>query len=228
MLPKGSRPYVEVVVAAFHSHADPERAVAMKAYMRDQFEYCGIPAPARAALTREAWAGLEKPDEGAVIQAARALWILPEREFQYAAVALIRRHLRRLGPGLMPAAEAFIVTKSWWDTVDELAAHVVGPLALRYPELRDELDRYIESDNLWLARTAIIHQLGYKDRTDTERLFAYCERRRSDADFFIRKAIGWALREYSKTDPQAVLGFVAEHGNMSGLSRKEALRRVRV
>jgi 3-methyladenine DNA glycosylase AlkD len=220
-------PHVEAVVAAFSASANPEKAVGMRAYMKNQFPFWGLTAPERTALLRQCWAGLAPLDEEDLVTAVKALWVLPEREYQYAGVALLRSHLRRAGPGLVTLAEALIIDKSWWDTVDELASHVVGPLVLRYPELRIDVERWIDSDNLWLARTAIIHQNGYKDRTDADLLFDYCLRRADEKDFFIRKAIGWALREYSKTDPDAVRAFVAQHESLlSGLSRREALRRI--
>jgi 3-methyladenine DNA glycosylase AlkD len=220
-------PYVDSVVSAFSANANQEKADGMRAYMKNQFPFCGLSAPERTALLRQCWAGLPELDEKDLVTAVAALWVLPEREYQYAGVALIRRHIRHAGPGLMPVAETLIVDKSWWDTVDELATHVVGPLALRYPGLRADVARWIDSDNLWLARTAIIYQNGYKERTDPGLLFDYCLRRVDDKDFFIRKAIGWALREYSKTDPDAVRGFVVEHeSRLSGLSRREALRRI--
>ena len=100
--------------------------------------------------------------------------------------------------------EELITTKSWWDTVDALASRTVGALVLADPALRKTMDRWIRSDDIWIARTAILHQLFYKEATDTSRLFDYCLLRAGDNEFFIRKAIGWALREYSKTDEVAV------------------------
>ena len=122
-------------------------------------------------------------------------------------------------------ARELVTTKSWWDTVDSLASHTVGRLVRTHPELVAVMDEWIGSDDIWLARTALLHQLTWKNDTDAERLFAYCLRRASEKEFFIRKAIGWALREYSKTDEAAVRAFVAEHrATLSGLSRTEALR----
>lgn len=220
-------PHVDAIVVAFSAKADPDKAVHMKRYMKDKFLFCGLAAPERAALQRVAWQGLDPLDEPELVAAVRALWALAEREYQYAALALLHLHRHQAGPGLMPVAEALIVDKSWWDTVDELAAHVVGPLVLRFPELREYPDRWIDSDDLWLARAAIIHQNRFKARTDAALLFDYCLRRANEKAFFIRKAIGWALREYSKTDPDAVLAFVAANEErLSGFSRREALRRI--
>ena len=210
--------------AAFEPARDPARAAAMSAYMRDLFPFLGIPTPQREALQREALAGVPKLSEGELIEAALGLWELPEREYQYAALALLGRGAKSLTPAFIPVARQLVETKPWWDTVDSLASHVVGGIVLRHPELRGEMDRWIEDDDFWVARVALLHQLRHKGATDADRLFAYCERRAGDTEFFIRKAIGWALREYSKTDAAAVREFVARNeATLSGLSKREAL-----
>ncbi len=196
----------------------------MAAYMRNLFPFLGIPTPDRRRLTRAALAGLPRPGEGDLAELASHLWELPEREYQYAGVDILIANVNVCGPGFLATARTLITTKSWWDTVDGLASRVVGSLVAATPELADAMDRWIEGDNTWLARTEILYQLGFKQRTDSERLFRYCLGRSSDSEFFIRKAIGWALREYSKTDPDAVRHFVEDHGTgLSGLSKREAL-----
>jgi len=133
--------------------------------------------------------------------------------------------VKKLDPSHLPDVEHFIVAESWWDTVDSLAAWTVGPMVAAYPELVAVMDLWIDDDNMWLNRTAIIHQLGYKNTTDAERLFRYCRRRADHRDFFVRKAIGWALRQHARVDPDAVRSFVAEHdAELSGLSKREALK----
>jgi len=210
--------------AAFEPQCDPTRAAAMSAYMRNLFPYLGIPSPQRSALTREALTGLPRPSPLDVQEAALALWELPEREYQYAACGLLERHAKSLDPDFLPVGRKLVQTKSWWDTVDTLASNVIGTVVLQNPELRAEMDRWIEDEDFWVTRVAILHQLRHKSATDARRLFAYCEHRSGDAEFFIRKAIGWALREYSKTDAEAVRTFVASHeGMLSGLSKREAL-----
>lgn len=210
--------------SAFEPHRDPVRAAAMSAYMRNLFPFVGIPSPQRSALQREALAGLPRLSEAELAEIAVALWALPEREYQYAALGLLERADKALTPAFLPTARTLVESKSWWDTVDTLASHVVGGIVLRNPELRSEMDRWIEDEDFWVARVAILHQLRHKSATDSGRLFAYCERRAGDTEFFIRKAIGWALREYSKTDAPAVREFVARHeATLSGLSKREAL-----
>jgi 3-methyladenine DNA glycosylase AlkD len=220
----------EIVVGrltgVFEANRDPVRAAAMAAYMRDRFPFLGIAAPRRRALAREALAGLAAPDLDELARAALALWEKPEREYQYAGADYVCRHVARCSARFLPVLERLITAKPWWDTVDALSAHGVGPLVRCHPELVLALDRWIDGD-LWLARAAILHQLAFEEATDAERLFRYCLRRAADRDLFLRKAIGWALREHSRVDPGAVAAFVAEHeSELSPLSRREALRRL--
>ena len=211
--------------SAFEPAADPERATFMAAYMKGHFAFLGIPSAPRRALAREAVAGLPTPGEADVAAVASRAWALDAREYQYAAGDYAVRWVRRCSPAFLPVAERLITTKSWWDTVDLLAANVVGPLVAATPTLRSEVDRWLVSDDLWLARSAILHQLKWKTDTDADWLCAACLARAADTDFFLRKAIGWALREYSKTDAAAVRRFVADHdAELSGLSKREALK----
>lgn len=207
-------------------HADPVRAAAMAKYMRDQFPFFGIPSTPLSGLFREAIAGLPKPTSADAAAFARACWDLPEREYQYVACTYLRRYARLLDDSFLDTARHLIVTKSWWDTVDAVAAHVVGPLVSAYPSMVEVMDQWAAGEQMWLARTAILHQLRYKGDTDAQRLFGYCARRADHPDFFIRKAIGWALREYAHTDPAAVRAFVAAHPGLSGLSQREALKNI--
>src|SRR5262249_25589456 len=126
-------------------------------------------------------------------------------------------------PTLLPTVAELITTKSWWDTVDTLASDTVGPMVRNHPELLSTMDEWVRDDNLWIARTAILHQLSYKEDTDADRLFRYCLAQAGHRDFFIRKAIGWALRQYAHTNPEAVRAFLAGHGDLlSPLSVREA------
>ena len=208
---------------SFAAARDPDRAPAMRAYMRDQFPFLGIAAPAQQSLVRAALKGLPAPTEDELTTIALACWERPEREYQYAACFVLRRYVKRCSAGFLPTARTLITTKSWWDTVDALAAHTVGPLVAAHPALVTVMDEWIVDDNLWVARTALLHQLRYGAATDEERLFAYCTRQAGHPDFFIRKAIGWALREYARTNPDAVRDFVARIP-LSPLSTREALK----
>lgn len=218
---------MERLTAAYAAAADPQRAAAAQTYMKDVAPFLGIPTPERRALSRTVLQGTPRPDEADCTAIALRCWQLPEREYHYFAVDYLRRHVGRCSSGFLPVARHLVTTVSWWDTVDALAAHVVGGLVAADPKLTADMDAWIADDNLWVARTALLHQLRYKERTDTERLFAYCLRQSGHTDFFIRKAIGWCLREYAKTDPEAVRAFLArERGRFAPLSVREALKNI--
>jgi 3-methyladenine DNA glycosylase AlkD len=198
----------------------------MVAYMRHQFPFLGVKAPAQKAAWAEATAGLPRVlPEDVVVDAAVALWERPEREHQYVACRLVNRHAesRTATPHLLSPVGELVSTKSWWDTVDALATHATGTLVRRFPKLAPTMDEWLDGE-LWRARTALLHMNRWKAATDPDWLFAACLRRSADTDFFIRKAIGWALREYSKTDEEAVVAFVEQNADrLSGLSHREAL-----
>ncbi|NJP52183.1 DNA alkylation repair protein [Streptomyces sp. SBST2-5] len=218
---------LERLTAAYVPAADPERAVAMRAYMKDVSPFLGLSSPVRRALDRTVVRGLPRPDETDCTAIALRCWELPEREYRYFAVDWLRRQVRHCSSGFLPVVRHLITTDPWWDTVDLLAAHVVGALVAADAGLKDVMDEWAGDDDLWLARTALLHQLRYKERTDTERLFGYCLRQAGHPDFFIRKAVGWCLREYAKTDPDAVRAFVTEHRDrLAPLSVREALKNI--
>jgi 3-methyladenine DNA glycosylase AlkD len=203
--------------------ADPVRAAGARAYMRGQFPFLGITNPRLTELNRTVLAGLDPPTEADLAAIALGCWSRSEREYQYFACSYLRRHIRTASPSLLPTVRDLITTKSWWDTVDTLAAHTVGPLVAAYPVLVATMDAWVADENLWLARTAILHQLRYRERTEAGRLFRYCTAQAGHRDFFIRKAIGWALREYARTDPEAVRRYVEEHrAILAPLSVREA------
>jgi 3-methyladenine DNA glycosylase AlkD len=215
------------VVPALAARRDPQRARAMAAYMRGLFPFLGIPTPQRRALAREVLAGLPRPVEADLLEVARRLWEMPEREYQYVGCDLLARGAGRLSPAALPEIERLITTQSWWDTVDALATRVVGRLVLAHPGLRPDMDRWLDSESLWLVRSAILHQERWRERTDPDWLFAACARHAEARDVFVRKAIGWALRSYARIDPVAVRDFVEKQSErLSGLSRREALRGV--
>ncbi len=218
---------LERLTVTYAAAADPERAASMRAYMKDVAPFLGLTTPLRRALSRTVLEGTPRPDEADCTAIALRCWELPEREYQYFAVDYLRRHVRQCTSGFLPVARYLVSTVPWWDTVDALASHVVGGLVAADPKLVRDMDAWIVDEDMWIARTALLHQLRYKERTDTERLFAYCLRQSGHPDFFIRKAIGWCLREYAKTDPEAVRGFLArEKGRFAPLSVREALKNI--
>ncbi|MFG2574251.1 DNA alkylation repair protein [Streptomyces sp. NPDC048481] len=218
---------MERLTAAYGGAADPVRAAAMRAYMKDVAPFLGLPTPDRRALSRTVLAGTPRPAEADCTAIALRCWALPHREYHYFAVDYLRRHAGSLSSAFLPVTRRLVTTASWWDTVDLLAAHVVGALVAADPRLTADMDEWIADADLWVARTALLHQLRYRERTDTERLFAYCLRQSGHPDFFVRKAIGWCLREYAKTDPDAVRAFlVRERGRFAPLTVREALKNI--
>jgi 3-methyladenine DNA glycosylase AlkD len=219
-----ARTVLDRLVAAYGGAADAAKAAPMRAYMRDQFPFLGIPTAGRRALSREVLAGLPRPGEDDLRTAALACWELPEREYQYFACDWLVRNVNSCSPGFLDTARVLITTRSWWDTVDALAAHVVGGIVARDRGAVATMDEWL-GEGVWLARTAILHQLRFRERTDADRLFRYCLAMAGHRDFFIRKAIGWALREYARTDPDRVRAFVRAHERtLSPLSVREALK----
>lgn len=213
------------LTVGYATAADPVRAERSAAYMKGVAPFLGIPTPERRALSRRVLDSLPRPDEPDCVAIALRCWELPEREYRYFAVDYLRRHVRRLSSGFLPVVRQLVATDPWWDTVDAIAAHLAGGLVAADRALAGEMDDWIQDDDLWIARTALLHQLTYKDATDTGRLFDYCLRQSGHPDFFIRKAIGWCLREYAKTDPAAVQEFVAgARDRLSPLSVREALK----
>jgi 3-methyladenine DNA glycosylase AlkD len=204
---------------------DAVRAAGMAAYMRDQFAFAGVPAPALRAVERAAVQGLPAPTCDDLRSISLACWERAEREYQYVACDYLRSHLGAADASFLATLEFLITTKSWWDTVDALATRVTGGLVKRYPALVSEMDAWSRSPNVWLIRTAILYQLHYGEQTDATRLFGYCLRQVAHRDFFVRKAIGWALRHYARTDPEAVREFVVRNrARLSPLSVKEATK----
>jgi 3-methyladenine DNA glycosylase AlkD len=213
------------MVASLAAAGDAERAASMRKYMRDQFAFFGVPTPERRRITRRVLAALDEPRSPDVETFAVLAWEREERELQYVAVDVLAAHAGRARPELLVTVRRLITTKSWWDTVDALASKVVGPLARRHPELVGTLDDWIVGRDLWLARTAMLHQLAYKEHTDVDRLFRYSLALAGREDFFARKAIGWALRQYAVTDPRAVERFLSDHAaDLSPLTRREAAK----
>ena len=214
-------PVAQSIVTALAAHADSARAEGMVAYMRGQFAFFGIQTPVRRALTRPFIREVRPADE--LFAIAADLWAQPERECQYVGSDLLARQWRALGASHVPAVIELARGKAWWDTVDALAG-VVGDVLRPVPaEAARQMDAAVAHPDKWVRRIAMLHQLGWRGDTDLARLFGYALRLAPEPDFFIRKAIGWALRDYARHDPAAVRDFLARHaGVLSPLTRREA------
>ena len=206
--------------------ADPSKAVPMAAYMKTDMPFYGVQAAPRVPILREAVRHFPPADRAGYRAGVLALWNGSHRENKYVAIDYARAFPRYVTLSSVPMYRRMIVDGAWWDLVDEIAVHLVGRVLLRQRNrMTPKIVTWIDDPDLWLRRTAILSQLGHKDATDEGLLFAACERRMDEREFFIRKAIGWALRDYARTAPDAVARFVADHRTeLSGLSYREATK----
>ncbi|MBC6138077.1 DNA alkylation repair protein [Listeria innocua] len=212
---------IQTLFRANRSVAD---ANPMEAYMKNQFPFLGIRATERKKLVADFLKENGMPDD--LLRLVVELFAEEEREFQYAAIDLLSRYGKKQASEAIEIYEQLVTTKSWWDTVDGLAGTVVSNHFKLYPDLIPTYNEaWINGDNIWLARTAILFQLKYKEETNAELLFANCEKWLGSKEFFIQKAIGWALRQYAKVDSEAVRVFVNSH-TLAPLSRREALKHI--
>jgi 3-methyladenine DNA glycosylase AlkD len=211
--------------------AEPARAAPMQAYAKSKMPYLGVTAVPLRKVSREVFADLDLPTAAAWRRAVLDLWRGARfREERYCAIELtgVRRFDRFQDLAALPMYEEMIVTGAWWDLVDALAAHRLGTLLRRFPrEMRKEMLAWSRSDDLWKRRSAILCQLTFKKDTDLDLLYAVIEPALPSKEFFLRKAIGWALRQHAWTDPKEVRRYVREHEEqLSPLSRREALKNV--
>ena len=216
--------WVVATIEALSPMRDPGRAAEMTAYMKDVSEFLGVPAPARRSAQSQAWKPLGRLDEDELGRVCEALWTLDEREYQYAACDLIAKHSGALSAAFIPdVTQRLLTTKPWWDTVDSLGTAAVTPLVDRH-HLVDLMWSWMDSGDRWLIRAAVQHQRGLKQRTDLARLFAMCDRVADDREFFIAKAVGWALRDAAALSSGAVQSFVDQHPKLSAVARREATK----
>jgi len=208
----------------FRKNANPENAFFMKKYMKDKFSFLGIKSPERRALTSAFFKNYNRPDINNIENIVMKLWDMEEREFQYFAMELVGKELKKMTQNDIQLFEYLVVNKSWWDTVDFIAANLVGEHFSNFPGLIEQINKkWILSENMWLNRTALLFQLKYKNELDTKLLKQNILKCCDSKEFFIRKAIGWVLREYSKTNPVWVSEFV-NSTTLSPLSKIEALK----
>jgi len=217
---------LEALSYALKKKGNSRLALGMSRYMKDRFVYYGVKSPDRKIIFK----GFKNQvmdlvQQGFLEDILIRLWENEEREMQYCALDLLDISKKHFTRETLDLIERLILSKSWWDTVDMLAGKSAGFLFLKFPELRAQrMPYWINHSDFWLNRSAIIHQLNYKGKTDFEWLKKSILPHIHSEEFFLRKAIGWALRQYCRTDAQAVVRFVNEHPDLSNLSKKEALR----
>ncbi len=209
----------------FSSHKNDILAKKMAAYMRNQFDFLGIMAPKRKELCKPFWKASQKePIDWAFI---KLCWTQKEREFQYVALDYLSINKNKLVLEDFAKLKKLAITKSWWDSIDGLDT-IIGSLAFTHPKLNQKLIKWSLDENIWLRRISIDHQRMRKAHTDTKLLDQIIKNNLNHNEFFINKAIGWALREYSKTDSAWVADFIKQNNeNLSSLSKKEASKYLR-
>lgn len=219
--------YVRWLKNLFEANANPVNAAPMKKYMRDQFDYLGIKSPQFKALLSGFIKENGLPPIEDLDTIARQLWNLPQREFQYLGTSLVGKMEKRLEEEFIVTLEFLITHKSWWDTVDTIAGHPVGVMFESFPRVKAKyLKKWRKSDNFWLKRTTLLFQLNYKEETDFNLLCELIRENLGSDEFFINKAIGWALRQYAWTNPMPVRKFVKATKELHPLSRREALKNI--
>lgn len=219
---------VDALKEAFVQSANPMKAEQMSAYMKHHFAFYGIPAPLRKSIQSDIFSRVKIHTSDELLGVVNQLWHSPQRELHYAAMELLAKYKKLWKPEAIEDFEWLIVTNSWWDSVDTLSSQVIGPFFKIHPELRAEyINKWKHSDNMWLRRVCIIHQLGYKHDTDTDMLTEMILLNSESREFFLQKAIGWALRQYAKCNPEWVLRFVDIHP-LKNLSKNEAVKNIRL
>jgi 3-methyladenine DNA glycosylase AlkD len=195
----------------------------MESYMKNKFPFLGVDATRRKEIVKIIIPKVKSLTLNDYLHLCLQLWDKSEREFQYVALDLLVKQAKKLETNHLHHIENLIINKSWWDTVDALSTSVVGIILIKNNDVKyEKFYQWVESENMWLNRTAILFQLKYKQNTDTNILSRAILQHDQSKDFFIRKAQGWALREYSKTNPLWVKNFISTQPNLSNLTIREA------
>ncbi len=220
-----AHPYLTAIKKIYAANGDATNAKGAKAYLLNQFEFYGIKTPLRREICKAFYKANPIKDHNELSTLIKECFAEPQRELHYFAIELLGHHKKMWSKKTLPLIEWMIIHKSWWDSVDSTNSNVIGKFFLTYPELIEEYTyKWNRSSNKWLQRMSILFQLMYKEKTNTTLLADYIEYCQSEEDFFIRKAIGWALRSYAKTNAKWVINFIKAHPQLSNLSKREALK----
>lgn len=221
---------IDPLQVSMEDNQNVEKAQKMAQYMRNQFSFYGIQDEPLKRIVKEhiKQEGIPSPDE--IHAVVHTLWSKEEREYQMVALRLVDEYIKKYGIREQDAAliEYMTVHKSWWDTVDHIAGKHASRLFAEYPHLLQTVGKeWRGSTNIWLRRVMILFQLKYKDKTDLPLLEAIIRENTGSDEFFINKAIGWILREYSKTDAEWVQDFIDNNDGLSNLSKREGLKHIK-
>jgi len=212
----------DIVKERFVAGRHEKDAQKFKAYMKNNFEFYGVRSPERKEIQKEIKPHVKNWNAEEVLQFTELTWKEEEREMQYVGIDMLNYRVRLLDFEHLERIENLITSKSWWDSVDGLAPNIAGSILKKSKDSAIEwLEKWNNSENMWLNRSAIIHQLRYKKEVDLELLFALIESHIGSKEFFINKASGWALRQASKFYPSEIRTFISEHPNLSTLTKRE-------
>ncbi len=215
--------YLNTLIETYRSNTNKEVAKAQKQYMRNKFEFLGIKTPLRNEILKKHYKTFGKLDIDKSRNYVKYLWELPEREFQYVAINIAEKLSKSFVPQDIDFLEYLIENKSWWDSVDGVV-RLNKVYFQKHPELiKEHTNRWINSENFWFQRSALLFQLNNREKMDKELMFEYINKVSHSNEFFVQKAIGWILRQYSKYYPEIVEDFVANN-KLAPLSKREALK----
>lgn len=217
--------FINQLETTFQAHENKENSLAMAKYMKNHFDFYGIKTTERRLLFKEIWNANKDEIKNDVQNIATSLYTKKQRELHYCAIEIVIRECKgNYKKSDIHFIEKLLTTNSWWDSVDTISKYILGQYLLEFPDaVEDTIEKFSNSDNLWLNRSVILFQLGFKEKTDFDLLKAICLQHENSTEFFIQKAIGWSLREYAKTNPHQVIDFVT-HSNLKPLSKKEAVK----
>ena len=222
---KGIHPYLLPLIKSYDEHSDMERAIAMAAYMKNNFVFFGIPSPLRKDLTKSFFATYGMPakeDRNAIVQSA---YDQTQRELHYFAINLLVKEKKTLASSDLAFMKSLIEQNSWWDSIDTIGPHLVGFIVAQDARLSKTMDKWAVDKNFWIRRVAILHQMKWKRQTDFNRLCSYCLLNADSKEFFIQKAMGWALREYAYVDAKAVKQFITAN-QLPKLTIREGMKHI--
>ena len=195
--------------------------------MKHHFPFLGIKSPNRKELLKTFFSTYSVPEKSQLLEEVWTIYKMPEREYQYAAIALLSKNQKLLTIEDLVFCEKLITEKSWWDSVDSIAPSIVGTIVMKNRENGEQImKQWSDSDNMWLNRATILHQLKFKKETNEQLLIEIILAHADSNEFFIQKAIGWVLREYAKTNPSFVQQFVGGN-DLKPLSKREALKHIK-
>jgi 3-methyladenine DNA glycosylase AlkD len=217
--------YLRELRKEFEAHRNEEYAKQQSAYMRYKFIFFGFNSTLRREIAKPFLDKNYLPDKAEFHPIIQALWEMPQRDYQMFALDFMKRYVRKIEESDMEIFEYTITHKSWWDTVDFIAATMLGAYFKKFPELRQQyVDKWLSSGDIWLQRSALLFQLKYKEEFDTSLLTYTIKPLLGSKEFFINKAIGWMLRQYGKSNPDWVINYVKETPELANLSKREALK----